>query len=78
MLGGSLDIGLGAFLSGIVGTTLSIAAQFAGLSSLLGLGAGGMERLAAYPADLWLVAAGLSAIAEASGWRSRVVHRAPL
>ena len=64
-------VGFGAFLLGVVGTTLSVAAQLAGPDLLLGLGAGGMERLAGYPADMWLVAAGLSAIGQASSARSR-------
>ncbi len=64
-------IGFGAFLLGVVGTTLSVAAQVAGPDLLLGLGAGGMERLAGYPADAWIVAAGLSAIAQASSARGR-------
>ncbi len=57
--------GLAAFMSGMVATTLSVAAQFMGPAVLFGLGVGGMERLAGYPANIWLAAAGSVAIAEA-------------
>ncbi len=51
----------GVVLSGIglVASVLSSAAQTAGPALLLGLGAGTMERLAGYPANLWLLLAGV-------------------
>jgi hypothetical membrane protein len=61
-------IGFGAFVLGAVGTMLSIAAQVAGPALLLGLGPGGMERLAGYPANLWLVAVGLAAMDVRPDW----------
>ena len=64
-------IGLAAFVLGVIGTTLSVVAQFAGSSFLLGLGVGGMERLAGYPANAWLLAAGLTTVAEVARSRSR-------
>ena len=55
-------IGLVAGVLGLVGTTLSVAAQIGGSRFLLGLGTGGMERLAAYPGNAWIVAVGITAI----------------
>jgi hypothetical membrane protein len=62
-------VGFGAFAIGMLATTLSIAAPFCGTALLLGLGVGGMERLAGYPANVWLVVVGLTAMAE--GLRTR-------
>ena len=62
-------IGLTAFALGSVGTALLVTAQFAGSSLLPGLGMGGMERLAGYPANAWMVSTGIAAIAD--GLRSR-------
>lgn len=57
-------VGLGLFAMALIGTVSSIAAQFAGPALLFGLGVGGMERLASYPANVWLVALGTIAILE--------------
>jgi hypothetical membrane protein len=57
-------VGLGLFAMALIGTVSSIAAQFAGPALLFGLGVGGMERLASYPANVWLVALGSIAILE--------------
>ncbi len=45
-------------LLGLVGTVLSTVGEYAGPALYLGLGPGGMDRVAAYPAILWLIAAG--------------------
>lgn len=44
---------------------LSTAAQTAGPALNLGLGNGGMERLAGYPGNLWMLVVGIIAIAQA-------------
>jgi hypothetical protein len=40
---------------GLVRMVLSTVADYAGPALYLGLGAGGMERVATYPAPLWLL-----------------------
>lgn len=57
-------VGLGLFAMALIGTVSSIAAQSAGPALLFGLGVGGMERLASYPANVWLVVLGTIAILE--------------
>ena len=57
-------VGLGLFAMAFIGTVSSIAARFAGPVLLLGLGVGGMERLAGYPANVWLVVVGAVVILE--------------
>ena len=47
---------------GLTGTVLSTAGQFAGTSLYLGLGAGGMERVASYPANLWVMTVAFAAL----------------
>jgi len=47
---------------GLVGGVLSTAAQGAGSALDLGIGAGGMERVAGYPSNIWLVIVGVIAI----------------
>jgi hypothetical membrane protein len=55
---------------GLTGTALGIAAEVLGPGLYLGLGVGGMERVAEYPATVWRFAAGVVAVAPASvGWR---------
>jgi hypothetical protein len=45
-------------LLGLVGTVLSTVGEYAWPALYLGLGRGGMDRVAAYPAILWLLVAG--------------------
>jgi hypothetical membrane protein len=40
---------------GLIGTVLSIAGQYGGTHAYFGTGAGGSERLAGYPANLWFL-----------------------
>ncbi len=56
--------GLGTVLAvlGLLGTALSTAGQFAP-ALYLGLGAGGAERLAGYPGNLWMLVVGALALA---------------
>lgn len=56
--------GIWVFLLGSLGTVLSIAGAIGGPTFLLGLGVGGMERLAGYPANIWLVAVGTVVLVE--------------
>lgn len=49
---------------GLIASVLSSAAQTAGPALLLGLGAGAMERLAGYPANVWLLIVGLVVITQ--------------
>jgi hypothetical membrane protein len=59
---------------GLVATALSTAAEFASSSSLdLGLGAGGMERVADYPGSLWILLIGIIAVLSAG---TRAGHHA--
>jgi hypothetical membrane protein len=50
---------------GLAGTALSTTAEFAGSSLYLGLGVGGMERVADYPGSLWLLMIGIIAVLSA-------------
>jgi hypothetical membrane protein len=50
---------------GLAGTALFTTAEFAGSSLYLGLGAGGMERVADYPGSLWLLMIGIIAVLSA-------------
>jgi hypothetical membrane protein len=54
--------GVAAAVIGLAGTVLSTAGQFAGSSLYLGLGAGGMERVADYPGSLWVLMIGVIAV----------------
>lgn len=47
---------------GLTGSLMSTAGQFAGTSLYLGLGAGGMERAASYPANLWVMIVAFAAV----------------
>lgn len=49
-------------VAGLAGSILSTAGQYAGSSLYLGLGVGGMERVAGYPSNLWLLLLGIIAI----------------
>jgi hypothetical membrane protein len=51
---------------GLAGTALSTAGQFAGSALYLGLGAGGMERVADYPGSLWVLMIGILAVLTAA------------
>jgi hypothetical membrane protein len=56
-------------LVGVVGGSLFITAQFVGASVTLGLGIGGIERVAGYPSNLWILVIGIVAIQRATGGR---------
>jgi len=58
-------IGVVVAVVGLAGTFLSTAGQYAGSSLYLGLGVGGAERLASYPGTLWMLIAGVIAMAVA-------------
>ena len=49
---------------GLVGTVLSTVGQYAGPALYLGVGAGGMERLAGYPSNLWMLLIGILALTQ--------------
>lgn len=51
---------------GLVGTVLSSASQYAGEAVTLGLGYGGMERVADYPAFAWMVVVAVDVLLDAS------------
>lgn len=63
-------IGMVLAVVGLVGMVLSTVGEYAGPALYLGLGAGGMVRVAAYPAPLWLLLVGVFTIARAT----RSVH----
>lgn len=56
--------GISVFVVSLIALSLSIAAQFDRPDLLLGLGAGGMERLSSYPANFWLLMAGILVLAD--------------
>ena len=47
---------------GLAGTVLSTLGQYAGTGLYLGLGVGGMERVASYPGSLWTLVVGALAM----------------
>jgi hypothetical membrane protein len=55
-------------VAGLIGTVLSVAGQYGGPAAYLGLGAGGMERVADYPGAIWMI------IAAWTVWRGRGRH----
>jgi hypothetical membrane protein len=59
--------GLVLAAAGLAGTALSTAGQFAGSALYLGLGAGGMERVADYPGSLWVLMIGILAALTTAG-----------
>jgi hypothetical membrane protein len=60
--GGMRSFGVLIGLVVIVASGLLIAGQVKGPALYLGLGVGGMERLASYPSNLWMLAIGLIAL----------------
>jgi hypothetical membrane protein len=62
--------GIFVFVVSLVALSFAIAAQFGRPDLLLGLGVGGMERLSGYPANLWLLMAGIVASMNASSAQS--------
>lgn len=52
---------------GLVGTVLSTLGEYVGPALYLGIGVGGMERLAACPAPVWLLAAGVVTVVRGIG-----------
>jgi hypothetical membrane protein len=59
------SIGSVLAVMGLAGTILSTFGQFAGTALYLGLGVGGMERIASYPGTLWMMLAAVSALSYA-------------
>jgi hypothetical membrane protein len=70
---------------GLVGTALSVAGQYSGSAAYLGMGAGGAERLASYPGNLWMLIIGAIVVmtpsvgraGRTSGDRTKVTVDAP-
>jgi hypothetical membrane protein len=62
--------GLVVAVIGLGGAALTSAAQYAGNGANLGVGNGGMERVAAYPGNVWLVVIGVIVIATGRGLRA--------
>ena len=54
--------GILVFAVSLGALSLTIAAQFGRPDLLLGLGVGGMERMSGYPANLWLLMAGIAVL----------------
>jgi hypothetical membrane protein len=61
----------------LAGSILSAAGQYAGPALYLGLGAGGMERLAGYPGNLWMAMIGVVAVLAARPRETGPVAPAP-
>jgi hypothetical protein len=61
----SAAVGVLLAVAGLVGTVLSTAGEYPGSALYLGLGVGGMERVASYPGSLWLLVAGPLVLVEA-------------
>jgi hypothetical membrane protein len=55
-------LGIGMAVLGLAGMVLGTAGEIAGPALYLGLGVGGMERVAEYPATIWRLAAGIAAL----------------
>jgi hypothetical membrane protein len=62
---------------GLIGTVLSVAAQYRP-SLYLGLGVGGSERLIGYPGNAWMVVVGIVVLVAASTARRRSQQRLSL
>lgn len=60
-------VGIALAVLGLAGTVLSTAGQFAGPSLYFGLGVGGIERVADYPAAVWKLMIGIIAIGSIAG-----------
>jgi hypothetical membrane protein len=69
--------GMFVFVVSLVALSLSIAAQFGRPDLLLGLGVGGMERLSGYPANLWLLMAGIVALSNTARTRLSPLSEQP-
>jgi hypothetical protein len=54
-------LGIGLAVLGLAGTLLGIAGEAAGPAFFLGLGVGGVERVAEYPGTLWRMVFGAAA-----------------
>jgi hypothetical membrane protein len=61
-------------LLGVVAGSLFITAQFVGPSATFGLGIGGMERLAGYPSNLWILLIGVIALRFSAGHGNLLAH----
>lgn len=59
-------VGIAIAVTGLVGSFLSTAGQYAGPALYLGLGVGGAERLASYPGSIWILLAGILALSTAT------------
>ena len=57
-------IGFATFILGICATVLLIIMEYKEIASLAGLGYGGMERVAGYPMNIWMIIVGALAIRE--------------
>jgi hypothetical membrane protein len=57
--------GLALAIVGLVGSTLSVGGQFGNSGLYLGLGVGGMERIATYPGSAWVLLVGVAAVSAA-------------
>ncbi|MDY7558926.1 DUF998 domain-containing protein [Cryobacterium sp. 10C3] len=66
--------GLIASLVGIAGGGFFATAQYIGPSATLGLGLGGIERVAGYPANLWILLIGILTIRAALADSTRNAH----
>src|SRR5262249_6948535 len=56
---------------GLTGTVLGIAGEVIGPALYLGLGVGGMERVAEYPGALWRLVVGVAVVVSAARNRRR-------
>jgi hypothetical membrane protein len=63
---------------GLVGAVLTSLAQTTSSAFDLGLGNGGMERVAGYPGSIWMALVGLAVLHAARSPRSRAGRRRPL
>jgi hypothetical membrane protein len=59
-------LGVTLAVLGVAGMVLGTAGEIAGPALYLGLGVGGMERVAEYPATIWRLMAGIAAISSAT------------
>ena len=64
-------VGLAVAILGLLGTVLGIAAEIVGPAAYLGLGVGGMERVADSPGSLWMLLIGGLAVASSELCQSK-------
>jgi hypothetical membrane protein len=69
--------GVAIGIVGLAGAAFTTAAQYAGSALNLGLGNGGMERVAGYPGSLWMLVIGIALVSHPRRRATRAANRIP-